>query len=52
MFSLFKNLNKDFYVYTLCSSVLASSGHHCDGVARIVLEASEDGPIFCWVIEL
>jgi len=34
------------------SPVLSSSGHHSDGVACVVLEASEDGLSCCWVPEL
>ena len=55
MISLFKNLNIDFYVYTLCYSLLpvfSSSSHHSDGVVCTALEISESGLICCWVTEL
>ena len=37
--------------YTL-PLVFSSSGHHSDGVAPVVLEASKGGFSYCWVIEL
>ena len=32
--------------------MFSSSGHHSDDVASVVLEASEDGRVCCWVTEL
>ena len=37
--------------YTL-PLVFSSRGHHSDGVAPVVLEASEGGFSYCWVTEL